>query len=189
MKSNKLVIIILISLVIIGGIILINFLSFSRIDILIINQLRENQLIETEYAASQIESHIRQIKDELITISKFPVIETLNINKCSGNMNIIHKSIEGKIDSLLRANSDGDIVECSSPDFSYYLGLNIKNKDYFQTPKETNEAFISGLVRQGASQQIIVSVPLFFARLYSEFYYKILIPVKKVYSKFRKTKT
>jgi hypothetical protein len=41
------------------------------------------------------------------------------------------------------------------------MALNIKNKDYFSIPKETNEPFIAGMVRQGTSQQIIVSAPLF----------------------------
>jgi hypothetical protein len=151
----------LISLVIIGLVILTNFFSFSNIEKIIINQLKENQLMKTEHAASQLESHILQVKDELITLSKFPVMENLDINQCSGNMRIIHESIEGKIDSLLRVEKDGSVVECSSPEFSSYLGLNIKNKDYFRVPKETKEAFIAGLVRHGTSQQIIVSAPLF----------------------------
>lgn len=166
-KSNKLLIMIIISLVIVGIIILINFFSFSRIDEIVTDQLRENQLIKTEYAANKIESHIKQVKDELITISKFPIVETPNINECSGDMGIIHE--EGKIDSLLRANSYGNVIECSSPDFSNYLGLNIKNKDYFKIPKETNEPFVSGIVRQGTNKQIIVSVPLFETTEYTPY--------------------
>lgn len=151
----------LISLVIIGIVILTNFLSFSNIEKLIVNQLNENQLTETEFAANQIENHILQVKDELVTLSKFPVMETLDINECSGDMKIIHEKIESKIDSLLRVDNEGNIIECSSPEFSNYVGLNIKNKNYFKMPKETNEPFIAGMVKQGTSQQIIISAPLF----------------------------
>jgi len=160
-KENKLLFVILVSLVIVGGIIITNLISFSNVEDIIINQLKENQMIETEHAASRIESHIIQVKDELVTLSKFPIMDTLNIDECTGDMKIIHENIDGKIDSLLKVNADGTVVECSSPDFSNYVGLNIKNKDYFKEPKETNEPFITGMVRQGASQQIIISTPLF----------------------------
>ena len=168
-KSNKLLLITLVSLVITGGIILTNFLSFSSIEELIVNQLKENQLTEAEYAASQIENHILQVKDELTTLSKFPAMETLDIDECSGDMKIVHEKVEGKIDSLLRVDSNGNVVECSSPRFSNYVGLNIKNKDYFKAPKETNMPFIAGMVRQGTNQQIIVSAPLFETTEYTPY--------------------
>lgn len=169
MKSNKLLLILMVSLVIIGAVILTNLISFSKIGDLIIFQLKENQLIETEFAANQIENHILQVKDELITLSKFPVMETLDIDKCEGDMRDVHEKIEGKIDSLLRVDEGGNIIECSSPSFSNYVGLNIKNKDYFKIPKETNEPFIAGMVRQGTSRQIIVSTPLFETTEYTPY--------------------
>jgi len=159
----------MVSLVIIGAVILTNLISFSKIGDLIIFQLKENQLIETEFAANQIENHILQVKDELITLSKFPVMETLDIDKCEGDMRDVHEKIEGKIDSLLRVDEGGNIIECSSPSFSNYVGLNIKNKDYFKIPKETNEPFIAGMVRQGTSRQIIVSTPLFETTEYTPY--------------------
>lgn len=168
-KSNRLLIVILISSLIMGAVILTNLISFSNIEKIIIEQLKDNQLTETEYAAAQIESHIIQVKDELVTLSKFPVMESLDINKCQGDMRAVHEKIEGRIDSLLRADNKGDIIECSSPAFSNYLGLNIKNKDYFKTPKETNEAFIAGMVRQGTNQQVIVSAPLFETTEYTPY--------------------
>jgi len=160
-KGNKLLFVILIFLIIVGGVIITNLISFSNVESIISNQLKENQLIETEHAANRIENHIIQVKDELVTLSKFPIMETLDVNECTGDMNIIHKSVEGKIDSLLRVSADGTVEECSSPNFSNYVGLNIKNKDYFKEPKETNEPFITGMVRQGTNQQIIISTPLF----------------------------
>ena len=168
MKSNKLLIMILVSLVIIGGVTFANFLSFSNIEKIIINQLKENQRIETEHAANQIESHILQVKDELVTLSKFPAMDSLDINKCSGDMRIIHEKIEGKIDSLLRVDSNGNVVECSSPAFSDYLGMNIKNKHYFTEPKETSEPHID-VIRQGMDPQIIVSTPLFETTEYTPY--------------------
>ena len=168
MKNNKLLIMILVSLLIIGGVTFANFLSFSNIEKIIINQLKENQRIETEHAANQIESHILQVKDELVTLSKFPAMDSLDINRCSGDMRIIHEKIEGKIDSLLRVDSNGNVVECSSPAFSDYLGMNIKNKHYFTEPKETSEPHID-VIRQGMDPQIIVSTPLFETTEYTPY--------------------
>ncbi len=168
-KENRVMIIILISLIIIGTIILTDFLSFSSIKSTVINQLKDKQQIETEYMTSQIENHVYQVRDELTTISKFPIIEALNTNKCREDIAIIHESMQGKISSLLRADKTGQIIECSSPAFSNYLGLNIKNKDYFKIPKETNEPFIAGLVRQGTNQQIIIAAPLFETTKYTPY--------------------
>ena len=169
MKSNKLIVVILVSLIIIGIVILTDFISFLNIQKIIVNQLKENQLIETEHAANQIEDHVLRVKDELITLSKFPIIEALDLSQCSGDMKIINEKIKGRIDSLLKVDKEGNIVECSSPRFSNYLGLNIKNKDYFKVPKETNEPFITGMVRQGSSMQIIVSAPLFETSEYTPY--------------------
>ncbi len=168
-KSNRLLVIILFSLVIIAVVILTNLFSFANIEKLLINQLKDKQLTETKAAASQIETHILRVKDELVTLSKFPLMETLNINTCKGDMKIIHEKIEGKIDSLLRADKYGQVIECSSPEFSNYVGLNIRNKDYFKKPEETSEPFIAGMVRQGTNPQIIVSAPLFETSRYTPY--------------------
>ncbi len=168
-KSNKLLLVVLIPLVILAIVILTDILSFANIEELIIDQLKDKQMTETEAAASQIESHVIRVKDELVTLSKFPLMEALNVNTCSGDMKIIHEKIESKIDSLLRIDKNGQVIECSSPRFSDYVGLNVKNKNYFKIPKETNEPFIAGIVKQGASQQIIVSAPLFETSTYTPY--------------------
>ncbi|MBC8500195.1 MAG: cache domain-containing protein, partial [DPANN group archaeon] len=169
MKSNRLLMMLLVSLIIIGVVILINVISFSNIEEIVINQLKENQLTETGFAAKQIEDHILQVRDELVTLSKFPDIETLDINKCSGDMTIVHESIEGKISNILRVDKDGTVIECSSPIYSNYVGINIKNKEYFKAPKETNEPFIDNSIRQGFNRQIIVSAPLFETTEYTPY--------------------
>ncbi len=168
-KNNKLLLVVLISLVILAIVILTDILSFANIEELIIDQLKDKQMTETEAAASQIESHVIRVKDELVTLSKFPLMEALNINTCSGDMKIIHEKIESKIDSLLRVDRNGQVIECSSPRFSDYVGLNVKNKNYFKIPKETNEPFIAGIIKQGTSQQIIVSAPLFETSSYTPY--------------------
>lgn len=168
-KSNKLLYIMLFSLVIIGFVIFSNFLSISNTENDLFDQLKKEQLIETKFAATQIEDHILQVKDELVTLSKFPLMETLDVNTCTGDMRIVHEKIKGKINSLLRVDKDGNIIECSSPQFLDYLGLNVKNKDYFKIPKETNEPFIAGSVRQGERQQVIVAVPLFKTTKYTPY--------------------
>jgi len=168
-KSNKLLYIMLFLLVVIGFIIFSNFLSISNTEKSLFDQLKKEQLTETEFAATQIEVHILQVKDELVTLSKFPIMETLDINTCTGDMRIVHEKIEGKINSLLRVDKEGNVIECSSPQFQDYVGLNIKNKDYFKIPKETNEPFIAGSVRQGERQQVIVTVPLFKTTEYTPY--------------------
>lgn len=168
-KGNRVLVIILVSLIIVSTVILTNLLTFSNLETAIVDQLKEKQSIQTEYAANQIENHIRQVKEELTTLSKFPIMDSLDINECSGDMKIVDQSIEGKISSLLRVDKDGNVVECSSPEYSNYIDLNIKNKDYFKIPKETQEPFIAGLVRQGTSQQIVVSAPLFETTEYTPY--------------------
>jgi len=168
-KNNRTLVLMLIPLVIIAAIISSNILSFINIEKVITNQVKDTQLIETKFAANNIENHIIQVKDELTTLSKFPLMETLDINKCTGDMKIVHADISGKINSLLRADKNGNVIECSSEQFSNYLGLNIKNKDYFKIPEETNEPYIAGMIRQGANQQIIISAPLFETAEYTPY--------------------
>jgi len=168
-KGNKPLIALLISLLVIAAIIFINYLSFLNIENVVITQIKEKQIIETNHAANQIKQHILQVRDELVTISKFPLVDTLDINTCSGSMDIIDRSIQGKINVLLRADPSGNVIACSSELYADYLGLNIKNKDYFIKPKETNEPFISGVERQGSVSQIIISAPLFETTEYTPY--------------------
>ena len=168
MKPNRMFVIVLVALVIIAAVIIVNVISFSGIKSLLIDQIKEKQLIETRHAANQIEEHITQVKDELVTLTKFPILKSLDISKCSGNMTIVHQNIEGKIKALLRVDKEGNVVECSTPEFSNYVGLNIRNKDYFISPKESNEPYITG-VREGTSRQIIISAPLFETTEYTPY--------------------
>ncbi len=149
------------SFVLLALIVSINYFSFSNAESTILEQLKDKQLIATEYAARQIESHIYRTKDELTTLSKFPEMKTLDVSQCSGDMKIIHTSLETKINSLLRADKEGRITETSTPMYSDYLSLNIAEKDYFKMPGETREPFISNVMKQGSSQQIIISAPIF----------------------------
>ena len=122
MKSNRLLILLLLSLFIIGAVIIINLLAFANVEKAVVNQIKQNQKIETEHTVSQIEAHVNQVKDELITLSKFPVIENLDLNKCNGDMSVVHEKIKGKIESLLRVDKEGNIIECSSPkSYCYFL--------------------------------------------------------------------
>ena len=172
-KGNKFISILLVSLILIGIVILTNYFSFSNIKDLIESQMKENQMTNTKHAAIQIESHILQVKDELVTLSKFPTIDKIGANKCSNNIHediqVVHEKIAGKVSSLLRVDKEGNIIECSSLAYSSYLGLNIKNKDYFIKPRETHEPFIEGVTRQGANMQIIVSAPLFETTEYTPY--------------------
>ena len=103
-KENRVLTIVLVSLLIVGVIMLINFISFFSIESTFTNQLMDNQQVRAEHAASQIEGHVRQVKEELTALSKFPIMETLDINECSGDMRIIHESIKGEISSFAAAS-------------------------------------------------------------------------------------
>ena len=129
-KGNLLLVLILISLIIIGIAIFTNFLTFINFEKVMIQQLIDTQSIKTESAANKIENHIVQVKNDLVTLTKFPLLKSLNINNCSGDMKIIHENINSKINSLLRIDKGGNIIECSSSDFQDYLGLNVENIDY-----------------------------------------------------------
>src|SRR3989344_1858163 len=168
MKSNGLLVIILVSLILIGAVILIDLLSFSNVSGLMTEQLKDTQLINTEHTANLIETHILQVKDELVTLSKFPEMKSLDIKECSGEVRDVHEKVEGKINSMLKVDTEGNIVESSSPLFSDYVGLNIKNKDYFRIPKETNEPYITGTI-EGSSTKVIISVPLFETTKYTPY--------------------
>jgi len=168
-KNNKLLLLVLGSMVLLGIIILSNFISFGNMEKIMLEQLIENQITQTKFVSSQIESHITQVRDEILTLSQFPVMNNLNISHCSGDMKVIHEDIESKIDSLLRANKEGTIIESSSPGYENFLNLNIQNKDYFIEPKTTNKVYISELVKQGSNQQLFISVPLFDTTEYTPY--------------------
>ena len=168
-NNKKFIIFILVALLIMGGIVFANVLSFREVEKQTVNQLLENKIIETKFAASQIESHILNLREELIKFSKFPIAENSNILECS--LNPLDGTIEPKetTESLLMADKSGNIVGCSSSDYLDYLGLNIKDKDYFKIPWETNEPYVTSVLRQGTSRQIIVSVPLFETVTYTPY--------------------
>ncbi|MEK6845694.1 MAG: DUF835 domain-containing protein [Nanoarchaeota archaeon] len=168
-QSRKFVYLVLISLIIVAGVIVVNILAFSRVQQLITQQLVENRLTETKLAATQIEAHITGVRDELITLSKFPLAQNKDSQTCSLSANSLNLQKPEKLEAFLRADKWGQVTACSSPDFVDYLGINIKDKDYFKIPKETREAYLSGIVKQGTNKQIIVAVPLFETSTYTPY--------------------
>ncbi|MBR9699340.1 DUF835 domain-containing protein [Candidatus Woesearchaeota archaeon] len=167
-KGNGPFLIAFISLVVIGVVILTNFISFSNIERVITDQIKENQLTETEHAAGRMENHIIQVKDELVTLSKFPLTDSSARSECSDEVRIGEEKVAGKIGSLFRVDMYGNVVECSPTEFADILGLNIRSKDYFAVPKETNEPHVTG-ARQGSNTQIIISAPLFETLSYTPY--------------------
>ncbi len=169
MKRATIIISVFILLAISGLVLYVNSSSFLNLEQIFIGQWQNNQMTNTKFASNQIENHISRVKNELITLSKFPVIDSVNINKCTEDLNIVHERVDGRINSLLRADKEGNIIECSTPRFGNYVGLNINNKEYFSVPKETKEAYVYGPVRDGSSLQIIISVPLFKTSSYTPY--------------------
>ncbi len=150
------------------GVIAFSLISFSSIHAEFINQISRNQQIRTEYAATQIAGHVFRVRDELVTLSKFPVIESIGREQCSRGEGIVHLSSDGAIEPLLRVAPDGTVAECSSPVYANYLGLNVRNKPYFRIPKETSESYIIA-ERDGNSERIFVAVPLFETTSYTPY--------------------
>jgi predicted transcriptional regulator/uncharacterized protein YlzI (FlbEa/FlbD family) len=167
-KGNKLWIVVLATLVITGTVIWVNYLSFVEIQGLLITQIKENQLSQTRSAADQIEAHSYQLQDEIVTLTKFPRIDKLSSARCTEEGRV-HERISSKIDSLLRIDREGNVIECSSSLLSSYFGLNVKNKDYFTVPKNTNEPYIVNIIDQGSRNGIIVSAPLFETTEYTPY--------------------
>ncbi len=165
--NHKVLIYALIFLLSIAIIIFFNILSFSQVQITIYDQVEKSQLTETEFAAKQFENHVTQVKNGLITLTKFPLTEDLK--GCDGNLKQIHEKTKTKSQAILRVNDKGDITECSSQEYSNFLQLNIKNKNYFINPKESNEPFISEVIIQGDKKQIFVSVPLYETTEYTPY--------------------
>ncbi|NOZ81343.1 MAG: DUF835 domain-containing protein [DPANN group archaeon] len=168
-KDSRLLILLLVSLIIVGLVIFSNFLSFSKFQKVLENELKDQQLTETEHAIGRMENHILQARDKLITLSKFPQIEGLTKEKCTAAEEEVPEQPQGNTDTLLKTDENGDIVACSSARFSEFLGLNIKNKDYFRIPRDTREPYIKAVVSPGESPKVIIAVPLFKTTTYTPY--------------------
>ena len=107
-KGKGFLFVVLSGLFITGIILILNILSFSKIQDGLVSQVTETQLVEVQRAASQIESHIIQVRDELLTLSNLPVLESLAIEGCKKGEGGIHGQIPGIIESLVRVNEQGD---------------------------------------------------------------------------------
>ena len=155
---------ILIALLLFAGIVAYtNISSFSAIESNMLSNVMDDRITKTSYASSKIESHVMEVKDDLVKLSKFPITGNIDLNECSNSI-----KANSKIESVLRADKSGNIVECSSSKFSDYLGLNIENKDYFIMPKERKEPFIQ-TIEQGNSRQVIIAAPLFETKEYTPY--------------------
>jgi len=165
-QRNTIFILLFVSALLLGAVIIMNMWSLYEFENTVSDEWNHNQQIKTDFAASKIAEHILQVRNELVSLSTFPTIIDLNINECSGDLSIIHENIEGVLNTLLRTNAQGDVTECSSPRFSSYVGLNVKNTDYFSIPNQTTQPYISSPVQNHDRSQVIVSTPLFKTTTY-----------------------
>ncbi|HII16544.1 TPA: DUF835 domain-containing protein [Candidatus Woesearchaeota archaeon] len=143
---------------IVAVVIFIHALQFSAIEQTVVMYLAEKQQIETEHAAHQIETHLTMMRDELLTKSKFPVIEEVSALRC---INATGTHPDTVSDTLLQLDRNGDVIGCSSSQYSAFAGASLKNSPLFQKPRETREPYVSGAMNEGSSAFIAVSVPLF----------------------------
>lgn len=147
-----------ISLIAIGSIIFINFVSFGNIEDIFIDQLKHGQETETDHATTQIIQHIHQVGMDLTTLSRFPGVGTYAFE--SGNVPVFQSLLESS-SALLMVDATGNVWQSSAGDYNSWIGLNIMNKDYFAIPAETKQRYVQGFLRQGTNIFVIVSVPLF----------------------------
>ncbi len=163
MKDRKLVLILVLSLFAVGTLILSNFLSFSEIQEVVTDLLVQKQSTETDLAAGRMESHVLQVRDELATLSRLPEIQELSAENCRSG-SAFHREISTVIDTLLFADSDGDVVKCTSSRLSQFPGLNVRNTEYFRRSEQSMEPYVTGVVGSGAGAQIVAAAPVFSNR-------------------------
>ncbi len=170
-KDLKFLIIMLISSLIIIFVIGNNISSFSKIENTIDSEVNKNIEIKTRFMSKEIEHHIMQVREGLITLSQFPILESLNVADYNNNPNpvhIVHSNLDSKTTLLYRIDENGVVVDVSKSEYLDLLGLNIENKNYFQNPKTTNQPYVSSL-KQITGDQIIVSVPLYETTFYTPY--------------------
>src|SRR3989338_11173692 len=81
-KKEKLIIAFIAMFLVIGAVLLTTVLSYSNMEDLLVEQLTQTQLTSTKHAANKLESVVMQARDELIALSKFPVISAVSSGKC-----------------------------------------------------------------------------------------------------------
>lgn len=170
-KDNKFILIFLLSSLVVMLVIGMNIHSFSKIESTLNEQVNKNIQIKTEFISKQIEHHIMQVREGLITLSQFPILKSLNIDDYENNQNsvhVVHANVDSKTTILYRTNVNGSIIDISKPQFQDLINLNIKDKKYFQIPKNTNQPHVTSL-KQNSVDQIIVSVPLYETNLYTPY--------------------
>ena len=168
-KSTRILIGVFIALLLLAGATMANYSSFLKLRQVILGQVMDNQLIETTHVAAEIEDHVKQVRDELVTLTKFPIITALGGQNCGEGLVQVHGKLSGKLDSLLRIDRNGTFVDCSAPMYESLIGINVESKDYFRVPKETSEPYVSGIVHQGNNPQVYVTVPLFKTTQYTPY--------------------
>ena len=165
-QDRRLFLIIILSLVIVAIVITANLFSLKKMEQLTLNQLLDNQAVKTKFAASEIEAHVQKVQEELVTLSKSPSLDFLYLERCTA-LPASSVVIGEKTESLLLADESGKIIGCAPGNLADYLGLNIKDKDYFKMPKQSSEPFITTTKQNG--KQIIVAVPLFETSAYTPY--------------------
>ena len=153
--------ILVISLLVIGGVLLSNFISFSNIEQIIVDQLKDQQEIETDHATILIDNHIRQVQSELIALSKLSSLGTASLGYSLPEGDSAFQNLIRLSSSLLVARVDGTIFESTAEDYRDFVGFNIRNKDYFKVPAENKKPYVSVLSQQGSNTLVVVSAPLF----------------------------
>ena len=153
--------ILVISLLVIGGVLLSNFISFSNIEQIIVDQLKDQQEIETDHATILIDNHIRQVQSELIALRQLSSLGTASLGYSLPEGDSAFQNLIRLSSSLLVARVDGTIFESTAEDYRDFVGFNIRNKDYFKVPAENKKPYVSVLSQQGSNTLVVVSAPLF----------------------------
>ena len=81
-KDVKLLLVLMAALLVVGILILSNFLSSAHIEQVVSDLIIENQVTETAHAAGRAEHHILSLRDELVALSYWLQPQELTAENC-----------------------------------------------------------------------------------------------------------
>lgn len=117
--------------VLVGVVLVLNYLSFIQFEDLVLDRVRESQHLEATNAAGQLESHLARILAVLAKLGSSSESELLQREQCLVTLGRVHNPIDGVYEPIYLAASDGIVIACSTPDVYGFLGKNISSTDYF----------------------------------------------------------
>lgn len=178
-RSTYLIVMLSIALLIVASITLANYLSFRNIEDNFLDEIVDKQLLKNEHSVREMQIYIKNLQDEITTLSKFPIINSNDLCTLNGKA-AIKRIREKNNNDILVIDKNGDLIsDCIEN--SEFEGFNFKNIDYYKIPKETKEIYTSNLITRGTNKEIIISAPIYSVTpLGTEVFEGVIITITKV---------